>query len=176
VPEVAGPANDLERAAFVQALARGDSLPAIARRVVLGAGGLPEQHADARDRADYAGRALLGMRIGCARCHDHPSDRWRRRAPRVQRLLLRRDPTAPAARWPGSCFDTRAVSAWSRASSRSKDRPRAARAPRTAPKQWPTSPWGTRRFSRNACNRVFAQPSAAASWSRSTTTGPAIRR
>ena len=73
----AGAAAARGRDALVQAVARRDSLPLIARRVVLGAGGLLDQKADARDRADYAGRALLGMRIGCARCHDHPSDRWR---------------------------------------------------------------------------------------------------
>ena len=32
--------------------------------------------ADPRDRAEYVGRTLLGMRIGCARCHNHPLDRW----------------------------------------------------------------------------------------------------
>jgi hypothetical protein len=73
----AGAAAARSRDALVQALASGDSLPGIARRIVLGEGGLIDRHADARDRADYAVRALLGMRIGCARCHDHPSDRWR---------------------------------------------------------------------------------------------------
>jgi hypothetical protein len=35
------------------------------------------QHfADPRDRAEYIGRTLLGMKIGCARCHNHPLDRW----------------------------------------------------------------------------------------------------
>ena len=29
-----------------------------------------------RDRAEYVGRTTLGMRIGCARCHNHPLDRW----------------------------------------------------------------------------------------------------
>lgn len=33
---------------------------------------------DPRDRAELIGRAFLGRRIGCARCHDHPHDRWRR--------------------------------------------------------------------------------------------------
>jgi hypothetical protein len=32
--------------------------------------------ADPRDRAEYIGRTMLGMRIGCARCHNHPLDRW----------------------------------------------------------------------------------------------------
>jgi len=33
---------------------------------------------DPRDRSEYVGRTLLGTRIGCARCHDHPLDRWTR--------------------------------------------------------------------------------------------------
>lgn len=31
---------------------------------------------DPRDRAEFTGRALLGISIGCARCHNHPQDRW----------------------------------------------------------------------------------------------------
>ena len=31
---------------------------------------------DPRDMADYASRALLGIRVACARCHNHPTDRW----------------------------------------------------------------------------------------------------
>lgn len=32
---------------------------------------------DPRDRAELVARSLLGIRVGCARCHDHPLDRWR---------------------------------------------------------------------------------------------------
>ncbi len=32
---------------------------------------------DPRDRAEFYGRSLLGLRIGCARCHNHPLDRWK---------------------------------------------------------------------------------------------------
>ncbi len=39
--------------------------------------GFLQRHEDPRDRAEYVGRSLLGLRIGCARCHDHPNDRWR---------------------------------------------------------------------------------------------------
>lgn len=31
---------------------------------------------DPRDRAEYVGRAHFGISIGCARCHNHPFDRW----------------------------------------------------------------------------------------------------
>ncbi|MDA1277157.1 MAG: DUF1549 domain-containing protein [Verrucomicrobia bacterium] len=32
---------------------------------------------DPRDRAEYVGRSTLGMSIACARCHNHPLDRWK---------------------------------------------------------------------------------------------------
>ncbi len=71
------PARGAAADRFVAAVARGDSLPAIVRRVVRGELGGLDRTADPRDRAEYAGRTLLGLRIGCARCHDHPGDRWR---------------------------------------------------------------------------------------------------
>lgn len=37
-----------------------------------------EKREDPRDRAELFARSLLGLRIGCARCHDHPLDRWKR--------------------------------------------------------------------------------------------------
>jgi len=40
------------------------------------AGDLVTRFGDARDRAEFVGRAFLGVRIGCARCHNHPLDRW----------------------------------------------------------------------------------------------------
>jgi hypothetical protein len=30
------------------------------------------------DAADTTGSAFLGMTMGCARCHDHPSEKWKR--------------------------------------------------------------------------------------------------
>ena len=85
--EQRGPAAEAAarwRTTLVQCVADGQTLPTIARRLVLGqqddgrfAAGMVDRFGDARDRAEYVGRTLLGMRIGCARCHDHPSDRWR---------------------------------------------------------------------------------------------------
>lgn len=34
------------------------------------------QAGDPRDMAEYVGQTLLGARIACARCHNHPVDRW----------------------------------------------------------------------------------------------------
>ncbi|MCA8969624.1 MAG: DUF1549 domain-containing protein [Planctomycetes bacterium] len=34
---------------------------------------------DPRDRAEFVSRSLLGIGVACARCHDHPNDRWKRR-------------------------------------------------------------------------------------------------
>jgi hypothetical protein len=31
---------------------------------------------DPRDQAEFVGSQLLGISIGCARCHNHPHDRW----------------------------------------------------------------------------------------------------
>jgi hypothetical protein len=39
--------------------------------------GFYRRQQDPRDRAEHVARTLLGTRIGCARCHDHPHDRWR---------------------------------------------------------------------------------------------------
>jgi len=86
-PQERGPAGQAaiqHRAALIAGIEQGLSLTGIARRLVLGerqgSGVNPsmmDRFGDARDRAEYAGRTLLGKRIGCARCHDHPSDRWR---------------------------------------------------------------------------------------------------
>lgn len=39
-------------------------------------GELVQRFGDPRDRAEFTGRAFLGISIGCARCHNHPMDRW----------------------------------------------------------------------------------------------------
>ncbi len=33
---------------------------------------------DPRDRVEAYGRTVLGIRLGCARCHNHPLDRWQK--------------------------------------------------------------------------------------------------
>lgn len=35
-----------------------------------------QRFGDPRDRAEFVGRAHLGISIGCARCHNHPTDGW----------------------------------------------------------------------------------------------------
>lgn len=77
-PRNATQRNERLRTFFNEAVARGDSLPEIARHVLEEPVGRQAwQHfADPRDRAEYVGRTMLGMRIGCARCHNHPLDRW----------------------------------------------------------------------------------------------------
>jgi hypothetical protein len=35
-----------------------------------------ELKGDPRDQAEFVGSQLLGISIGCARCHNHPHDRW----------------------------------------------------------------------------------------------------
>lgn len=58
-------------------LLAGRTLDAIATLLLVPGSALLERFADPRDRADYVGRAFLGRQIACARCHDHPGDRWR---------------------------------------------------------------------------------------------------
>lgn len=38
--------------------------------------GLIQRFSDPRDRSEFAARALLGIKLNCARCHNHPLDRW----------------------------------------------------------------------------------------------------
>ncbi len=65
---------------FRTTVKNGLSLTEIAERVLTERG--PDQAwrhlSDPRDRAEYFGRTMLGMSIACARCHNHPLDRWRR--------------------------------------------------------------------------------------------------
>lgn len=70
--------NDQLRQFFRNAIRDGDSIAELAQKVLLKPEGQAAwQHfADPRDRAEYVGRTLLGMKIGCARCHNHPLDRW----------------------------------------------------------------------------------------------------
>lgn len=44
---------------------------------VVGPANFGRMVADARDHAELVGQFFLGMRLGCANCHNHPLDRWR---------------------------------------------------------------------------------------------------
>ena len=61
---------------LVAAVARGETLHEIVEGLLLRDRRLLERFQDPRDRAELTGRAFLGVRIGCARCHNSPVDRW----------------------------------------------------------------------------------------------------
>ena len=77
-PRNAEKRNDRLRAFFFDAVSSRMTLEKIADAVLVDseAENTWRHFADPRDRAEYIGRTLLGMRIGCARCHNHPLDRW----------------------------------------------------------------------------------------------------
>lgn len=66
---------------FRRAMREDRTLAEITRDVLVNPQGQSawKHFADPRDRAEYVGRTMLGIRIGCARCHDHPLDRWTNR-------------------------------------------------------------------------------------------------
>ena len=70
--------NDRLRALFLSAVKEKASLATLSRRVLSDADHQIawKSYGDPRDRAEYIGRTMLGIRIGCARCHNHPLDRW----------------------------------------------------------------------------------------------------
>ena len=57
-------------------LVSGTSLPDLVAKLLSGNHQIVLRFTDPRDRAEFVGRAFLGTRIGCARCHNHPLDRW----------------------------------------------------------------------------------------------------
>ena len=75
------PRNTKLRRYLLEAVRQNKPLPQLAEDILGGgeAAGFVSRHNDPRDRAEYVGRTLLGLSIGCARCHDHPMDRWQQR-------------------------------------------------------------------------------------------------
>lgn len=74
----AGQRNTRLRKMFQDAMTRKASVAELTRRVLTDPVGQQawKHLSDPRDRAEYVARTTLGMRIGCARCHNHPLDRW----------------------------------------------------------------------------------------------------
>src|SRR5690606_16439268 len=66
------------RARLRRAVVEDEPLDELARELAAPDGRCVQRFTDPRDRAEFYGRAVLGVRLGCARCHDHPLDRWRR--------------------------------------------------------------------------------------------------
>lgn len=73
---------------FAKRFNAGDSWDAIARSLVTATGDIREegrtaivmaQMGDVNDVTAEMSRILLGVQIQCAQCHDHPTDRWKRR-------------------------------------------------------------------------------------------------
>ncbi|MBK9384641.1 MAG: DUF1549 domain-containing protein [Planctomycetes bacterium] len=56
-------------------------LDRIAREALRGGGrsALLRRRSDPRDRMEHFAGAFLGLRLECARCHNHPADRWTQR-------------------------------------------------------------------------------------------------
>lgn len=77
-PRNGGERNSRLRKMFQTAMRKKQSVSEVTRTVLTSAVGQTawKHFADPRDRAEYIGRTMLGMRIGCARCHNHPLDRW----------------------------------------------------------------------------------------------------
>ncbi len=65
-------------------IAKGVSLKEVASRMILGLGDSYVEGAanfsrvptNAREHAEYVSRVLMGVRLRCANCHNHPLDRW----------------------------------------------------------------------------------------------------
>lgn len=101
--------RELAARASLRELAAQDSslLDGLAVRCALGAP-LLDRLADPRDRAELFGRAMLGVRLSCARCHDHPLDRWRRDEHLgFAALFVDPRPAPDGGRMAGALFDPR---------------------------------------------------------------------
>ncbi|MEZ5328168.1 MAG: DUF1553 domain-containing protein [Verrucomicrobiales bacterium] len=73
-PWFSQPGSDRSSARIAEALRENEPLSDLVGDLLL-PGGL-ELKGDPRDQAEFVGAQLLGISIGCARCHNHPHDRW----------------------------------------------------------------------------------------------------
>ncbi|HLU39785.1 MAG TPA: DUF1549 domain-containing protein, partial [Planctomycetota bacterium] len=88
----------------VRAAAEADEpLPDLTRDLLAHGGPFLARREDPRDRAELVARTMFGVRLGCARCHDHPDDRWRQRDHLAFAACFA--PPPRGARAPSSLFD-----------------------------------------------------------------------
>lgn len=116
---------------------------------------LIERMPDPRDRAELFGRAVLGVRLGCARCHDHPLDRWTREDHLgFAALFVDPRPAADAGMTPGTLFDPATGNA---ATPRMLSLLDAPDRPVSRPALAAAVAAGPGAFARNVANRVVAE-------------------
>jgi hypothetical protein len=105
-PDARAPLFADQHQRLVAAVARGETLHRIVERLLLEDRQLIDRQPDPRDRAELAGRAFLGIRIGCARCHNSPVDRWEQGEHLAfSALFANRRPDPEGGMQPGMLFD-----------------------------------------------------------------------
>lgn len=147
------------RSFFLTSLRSGDSAADIARRVLLEP--TPsrawKRFSDPRDRAEFVGRSMLGIRIGCARCHNHPLDRWKQDEHlRFSAFFSDDRPNPDGGMMAGQFFEPETGKLVEPALLPfvASPPPAASRAEQVA---WLVLDSGHDQFARNIANRVFAQ-------------------
>ncbi|MEM7012440.1 MAG: DUF1549 domain-containing protein [Verrucomicrobiota bacterium] len=147
------------RSFFLTSMQNGDSAADIARRVLLEP--TPsrawKRFSDPRDRAEFVGRSMLGIRIGCARCHNHPLDRWKQDEHlRFSAFFSDDRPNPDGGMMAGQFFEPESGKLVEPALLPFVDAPPPA-ASRAEQVAWLVLDSGHDQFARNITNRVFAQ-------------------